>query len=122
VFTKSFEYQSGDLSMLLDGFHKDEDVVKVNADNTFHNEVLKDVIHHGLEGGGGVSECEKHHQGLKQPTICAKCCLPLIAFLHPNIVVAPLNIKLCKVFHTMQLSEMSGRGYQFLIVRVFNAW
>jgi hypothetical protein len=51
--------------MLLDRLHADEDVVEVNADDTFHNKVLEDVVHHGLEGGGGVCESKKHHQGFE---------------------------------------------------------
>jgi hypothetical protein len=51
--------------MLLNGLYEDEDVVEVNTDDAFHNKVLEDVVHHGLEGGGRVSESEKHHQGFE---------------------------------------------------------
>jgi hypothetical protein len=38
--------------MLVDGFHEDEDVVEVDADNTFHDKILENVVYHHLEGGG----------------------------------------------------------------------
>jgi hypothetical protein len=80
MFAKSFEDQSGNTSMLLNGLREDEDVVEVNTDDSFHDKVLEDVIHHSLEGGGRISESEKHHQGFEESTICTKCCLPLITF------------------------------------------
>jgi hypothetical protein len=45
--------------MLLNG------LVKVNADDAFHNKVLEAVVHHGLKGGGRVSGSERHHQGFE---------------------------------------------------------
>jgi hypothetical protein len=105
VFTKSFKDQSSDVSMLLDGLRKDEDVVEVNTDDSFHDEVLEDVVHHSLEGGGRVSESEKHHQGFEESVIRMKRCLPLIALLHPNIVVTPSYVELHKVFHTVKLVD-----------------
>jgi hypothetical protein len=91
--------------MLLNGLCEDEDVVEVNTDDSFHDEVLEDVVHHSLEGGGRISESKKHHQGFEESTICTKCCLPLITFFHPNIVVTPSYIELCKVFHTAKLVD-----------------
>jgi hypothetical protein len=105
VFVKSFEDQLRDVSMLLDGLRKDEDVVEVNTDDLFHDEVLEDVVHHSLEGGGRVSESEKHHQGFEEPAVRTKCCLPLITFLHPNIVVTPTYVELCEVFRTTKLVD-----------------
>jgi hypothetical protein len=105
VFTKLFEDQLGDASMLLDGLRGDEDVVEVNTDGSFHDEVLEDVVHHCLEGGGRVSESEKHHQGFEESAIHTKRCLSLITFLHLNIVVTPSHIELRKVFRTAKLVD-----------------
>jgi hypothetical protein len=105
VFAKSFEDQLSDASMLLDGFHKNEDVVKVNTDVSFHDEVLEAVVHHSLEGGGRISESEKYHQGFKEPVIRTKSCLPLITFLHLNIVVTPTYVELGKVLRTAKLVD-----------------
>jgi hypothetical protein len=75
--------------MLFDGFHEDEDVVKIDTDNAFHDEVLENVVHHGLEGGGGVSESKKHHQGFEEAMVHPKHCLPFVPFLHVYVVVPP---------------------------------
>jgi hypothetical protein len=80
-------------------------VVCSNSDDSFHDEVLEDVVHHSLEGGGRISESEKHHQGFKKSAIHTKCCLPLIAFLHLNIVVTPSYVELRKVFCTTKLVD-----------------
>jgi hypothetical protein len=105
VFTKSFKNQSGNMLVFLHALHEDEDVIEVNADDSFHDEVLEDVVHHSLEGGWRVSESEKHHQGFEKSAIHTKCCLPLIAFLHLDIVVTPLYIELHKVFRTVKLVD-----------------
>jgi hypothetical protein len=52
VFVKSCEDESCDATMLVNGFRKDEDVVKVDTDDTFHDKILENVVHHHLEGGG----------------------------------------------------------------------
>jgi hypothetical protein len=105
MFAKSFEEQSGDMSMFLDGLREDENVIEVNTDDSFHDEVLEDVVHHSLEGGGRISESEKHHQRFKESTICTKCCLPLITFFHPNIVVTPSYVELRKVLRATELVD-----------------
>jgi len=44
---------------------EDQDVVQVNYHNTFHYEVPKDIVHHGLEGGLTVSHSKEHYQGFE---------------------------------------------------------
>lgn len=51
--------------VLLLGLEVDEDVVHVDANHTFHNKVLEDVVHHRLEGRRAVCKSKKHHQGFK---------------------------------------------------------
>ena len=60
VLSESFEHQVCHLVMLFHRFHKGEDVVQVDTDYTFRDEVLEDIIHHGLEGGRAVGEVEEH--------------------------------------------------------------
>ena len=55
--------------MLFHCLCKDEDVVQVDTDHTFSDEILGDVIHHGLEGGKAVSETEEHHQRFKESLV-----------------------------------------------------
>jgi hypothetical protein len=52
VFVKSCGNKSCDATMLVDGFHEDEDVIEVDTDDTFHDKILENVVHHHLEGGG----------------------------------------------------------------------
>jgi hypothetical protein len=91
--------------MLFNRFHEYEDIVKVDTNHAIHNEILKDVIHHGLKGRGGVRESEKHHQGLKEASICTKRSLPLIAFPHAHIVIPPSYIEFHEVLRTLELVD-----------------
>ena len=51
---------------------------------------MENVIHHTLEGGGGIAQPKEHYKGLIQPSIGAEHCLPLISGLDPDIVKAPM--------------------------------
>jgi hypothetical protein len=89
--------------MLFDALREDEDVVEVHTNHAFHDEVLENVVHHRLEGGGRISESKKHHQGLVEATISAKHCLPLVTLLHPNILVPPSHVELGEEFRATKL-------------------
>jgi hypothetical protein len=39
----------------------DEDVIHVDRDVSFIDQLAEQVVHHQLEGGGGIGESEKHH-------------------------------------------------------------
>ena len=64
VFMKSLQDQMCNATVLLHGFSVDEDVVKVHADHSFHNKVLKDLIHHYLEGRRTVCKPKNITSGL----------------------------------------------------------
>jgi hypothetical protein len=98
VLSKSLQNQSHDALMLFDALREDEDVVEVHTNHAFHDEVLENVVHHHLEGGGRISESEKHHLGLVEATISAKHCLPLVTLLDPNILVPHRTSSLVKNF------------------------
>ena len=83
--------------MLYKGFREDEDVVQVYHHYSFRNEFLEDVVHHGLEGGGAVSEAEEHYQRFKESAVGAEGGLPFIPFFHADIIETPLDIQLCEV-------------------------
>ena len=40
--------------MFIKALGEDEDIVEVNGDLSFSDEVFENVIHHPLESGGGV--------------------------------------------------------------------
>ena len=52
--------ETGDLPVLFKDLCEDEDVIQIDHDYTFQDEVLKDVVHHRLESGGTVREAEEH--------------------------------------------------------------
>src|SRR5882757_10055762 len=97
VLSESFQYQTCDSVMLFHRLCKDEDVIQVDTDHTLGDEILENVIHHGLEGGWAVSETEEHHQRFEESSVGAECSLPFITFLDTDIVVPPSDIKLGEV-------------------------
>mgnify|MGYP006955302627 CR=1 FL=1 len=46
VLTQAVQHEMFRLTMLLQEFGVDEDVIQVDTNNTFHDEVMEDVIHH----------------------------------------------------------------------------
>ena len=54
------------------------------------------MVHHQLEAGWGIGESEEHHHWFKKALVHLECGLPLVAIADSNVVVPPLDIKLCK--------------------------
>jgi hypothetical protein len=103
--------------MFFDALREDEDVVEVYVNHTFHDEVLENVIHHHLEGGGRVSESEKHHQWLVEATISTTRCLPLVTLFHSNILVPPSYIELREEFRAVKLiHQFRDEGKRIVIL------
>jgi hypothetical protein len=97
VLSESFQYQACYSVVLFHCFCKDKDVIQVDTDHTLSDEILENVIHHGLEDGWAVSETEEHHQRFEESSVGAECSLPFITFLDTDIVVPPVDIKLGEV-------------------------
>ena len=74
----------------------DENVNQLDGDVALVNEFAEKVIHHGLEGCGGICEAKKHDHWLKEASIRLERSLSLVAIAHANVVVAPTDIQLCK--------------------------
>jgi hypothetical protein len=94
--------------MFFNVLSEDENVIEVYTNYPFHNVILENVIHHGLEGRGRVSESKKNHQRFIDTTIGMKCCLPLITCLHPYILVPPPHIELSEEHHALKLIHQFG--------------
>jgi hypothetical protein len=116
VFTKSLQHQLHDLAMLFNVLGENENVIEVYTHHTFHNEILENVIHHGLEDGGRVSESEKHHQRFVETVIGMKCCLPLITCLHLHILVPPPHIKLSEELCMPKLIHQFGNEGERIVI------
>ena len=98
--------------MFRKGLSENEDVVDVDSDGVVHNEILENVIHHGLEGHGTVHEAEEHNEGFEQPAIGVKSGLPLVPFLYSNIVVPPPDINLGEILGPAVLvNQLRGARY-----------
>jgi len=93
----------GDLPVLFKGLREDEDVVQIDHDHAFRDEVLKDVVHHCLEGGRTVREAEEHDEGLIQAAVGPEGSLPFVSFLYPDIVEAPSDVQFREVLGSAEL-------------------
>jgi hypothetical protein len=80
----------------------DQDIIKIIQDNPICDEILKDFMHHGLEGGWTVGKAKIHDQWHKRTLICLECSLPLITLSDTHIIVSPAYIELCEVAHTLE--------------------
>jgi len=92
MLLQQLQNMADDLPVLFKGLHKDEDVIQIDHDYAFQDEVLKDVAHHRLEGGGTVREAKEHDNGL-----------PLVSFLYPDVVEAPLDVQFREVLGSVEL-------------------
>jgi len=106
-------------------FHssKDQDVVQVDHHDTFCYEVLEDVVHHGLEGGGAIGHAKEHYQRFKQASIGPESCLSLISGLDADVVETPTSslVKYLALRSCNISLEISGRRYLFLTVMELRA-
>jgi len=93
----------GDLPVLFKGLHEDEDVIQIDHDHAFRDEVLEDVVHHHLEGGGTVREAEEHDKGLVQAVVGLEGGLPFVSFLYPDVVEAPSDVQFHEVLGSVEL-------------------
>ncbi|KAF9800026.1 hypothetical protein IEO21_10453 [Rhodonia placenta] len=71
-------------------------------------EIMENIIHHRLEGRGGIGEAEEHHQGFVQPLVSYKGGFPLVTGFDPDVVVSPSNIELGEERGTAELIHHLG--------------
>jgi len=67
-------------------------VIHVDHNTSSINEVSEYGIHHGLEGGRGVSQAEEHHSRFKQPFIRDEGRFPPVFLFDEDLIVPPLNV------------------------------
>ncbi|KAG5732064.1 hypothetical protein E4T56_gene18820 [Termitomyces sp. T112] len=98
-------------NMFLQHFGVEEDVIEVHTHYTLYNEVLEDVIHHGLDGGQAIGETKEYDKQLEQFLVGPEGCLPLISFLNMHIVVTPPDVQLSEVLHAAEVvDELRDEG------------
>ena len=86
-----------DLPMVFDRVGVYQDIVHIDHHVPFIDEVLENVVHHGLEGGWAVGEAEEHDQGFEEAPICVEGGFPLMSLFDSHIVVSPTYIQFRKV-------------------------
>jgi hypothetical protein len=94
VFFETPKNFVNDLPMFLESGAPDKDVVQIDCDFAFSNQICKYGVHQRLESGGRVGEPKEHNAWLEETLVGDEGCLPFIAFFDSDIVVAPTNIKL----------------------------
>jgi len=104
-------------SVFSEGLQVDQDVIEVDAYQAFHDDVLENVIHHGLEGCWAIGETKEHHQGFKQPSGSLEGGLPLVTLSDLDVIVPPSNIQLDEVLHSLELVyELWNKRNQIMIL------
>src|SRR5687767_9852951 len=103
MLLEKFQNTAGDSAVFLCHPGKYEDVIQIYTDNSLHNQIMKDVVHHRLEGCRAVGKAEEHHQWFKESPVGSEGYLPLITAFDPNIVETPSDIQLGEVACTTEL-------------------
>jgi hypothetical protein len=85
-----------DLPMFIESGTLNKDVIEIDCNFAFSNQICKDGIHQCLKHGGQVGEPEEHNARFKKTLVSDESCLPFIAFFDSDVVVASMNIKLGK--------------------------
>jgi hypothetical protein len=94
VFFKMPKNFVNNFPMFLESSAPDEDVVQIDCDFAFSNQICEYGVHQHLECGGQVGKPEEHDARFEKTLVGDEGCLPFIAFFDPDVMVAPMNIKL----------------------------
>jgi hypothetical protein len=74
----------------------DGDVVHIHRKPSLGDLFPEDGVHHHLERCRGIGEAKEHYRGFKESLWGEKGSLPFIPWFDPNIIVPPVDIKLCE--------------------------
>ncbi|GBG77247.1 hypothetical protein CBR_g23575 [Chara braunii] len=100
----------------LEGGAENEDVVEVDHDTDFED-VAEDVVHGGLECGGGVGETERHSEKLVVPEAGAEGGLMGVLLADADLVEATAEINLGEVFgSTEAIKKFRYPGKRILVL------
>ncbi|KAG5340928.1 hypothetical protein C0989_012551 [Termitomyces sp. Mn162] len=120
VLAEALQDKASDLTVFLQHFGIDEDVIKVYTHYALCYEVLEDVIHHGLKGGGAIGKSEEHNEWFKQAPASLEGSLPLVSFLDAHIVVTPLDIQFSEVLCTPEVvDELEDEGEGVMVLHCY---
>ena len=80
----------------------------------FRDDILVDLIHHCLEGCGGITQAKKHDCGLKESIACFERCFVFIALLDAILLYPQRTSNLEKMeapLRSVIKSDIRGSGY-----------
>src|SRR5258705_12413060 len=102
--------------MFLESCCGNKNVVHIDKHLPCSDEVFEGVIHHGLEGGRGVTKTEKHDERFKHPTIGFEGGFPFIPFLDSNVIVPPMDIELTEDLCVFKFVRDIGNEWKGVLV------
>jgi hypothetical protein len=95
----------------VQGGMEEENIIKVDNEMAFIDKVGKDGVHKGLEGRRCIAKTEGHDKWFKEAERAFEGCFPFITFSNTDIIVTPVDIKLCEVVRTLEfIDEFGDKG------------
>jgi hypothetical protein len=94
VFFEASKNFMNNLLMFIKSGTPNEDIIKIDCNFAFSNQICKDGIYQCLECGRQIGEPKEHNAEFKKTLVSDEGCLPFIAFFDLDMMVTPTNIKL----------------------------
>jgi hypothetical protein len=90
---------------------EDQEIVHVNYEPSFSNDVTEKVVHESLKRGGGVVHAKEHDRRFEEAFMGEEGALPLISVLDVDVVIAPSNVKFGKDLSSFEfVDEVRDEG------------
>ncbi|GBG86112.1 hypothetical protein CBR_g41015 [Chara braunii] len=105
LLSLAYNFWSRRIEVGFEGGAKNKDVVEVDHDT---EEVAEDVVHGGLECGGGVGETERHYEKLVVPEAGAEGGFVGVLLADADLVEAAAKIDLGEVFGSTEAIKKFG--------------
>ena len=74
----------------------DSKIIHVDFEPFLTYHISKDMVHKCLKGGWSIGKSEKHDCQFKKAFWSDECSFPLVFFLNPDVVMAPLDVEFGK--------------------------
>lgn len=100
---------------------KDQNIIQIYYHDTFCYEVLKNVIHHSLEGDWAIGHTKEHYQKFEKTMVYIDGSIPLFTGLDTDIVEALVYVQLSKYHRPWSFVtslEIKKSRYLFLIMSI----
>src|SRR5882762_5548602 len=95
----------------VQGGMEEENIIEVDDEMAFIDKIGKDGIHKGLKGCWCVTKAESHDEWFKEAERTFEGCFPFVTFSNMDVIVAPVDVKLCEVAGTLEfIDEFGDKG------------